>query len=157
LGIPKYFPLIAYPKGLNLYGLQENYKYIQDDDIVFIGESEKYVLKNASREMRNCVALCCHDVTDEQIRILIGLGVTEIVIDLDKGISEYHIWSICDRLYGIRKVSYIWDKYDILEDKESSSDKPLKVNNWLRNNRIEYTLSHHKKYVEERDKRNVRP
>lgn len=156
LGIPKYFPLIPYPKGLNLYGLQENYKYIQNDDIVFVGESEKYVLKNASRGLRNCVALCCHDVTDEQLRILIGLDVTEVVIDLDKGISEYHIWSICDRLYGIRKVSYVWDKYDILEDKESSSDKHLKVNNWLRNNRIEYTEWHHKKFLEEKEKRNGR-
>lgn len=41
--IPKYFPLKAYTKSLNVYGLQENYKSIQEKEYVVVYEAEKSV------------------------------------------------------------------------------------------------------------------
>ena len=146
LEIPKYYPLKKFTKGNNLYGLQENYKYIQEAGYVSVFESEKSVLKRHSKLDKTGVALSCHDVTDEQLRILIGLNV-EIVIILDKGISIDHIRSICDRFYGIRNVSYIYDKYDLLQDKESPADKVNKVYDYLFKYRVKYDESERKKYL----------
>lgn len=126
LGIPKYFPLKAYPKGINLYGLNENYKEIQEKGYVVVFEAEKSVLKRHSRLDGTGVALMCHDITDEQVKILIGLNV-EIIFAMDKGVKKEHVWSMCDKFYGIRKVGYIEDKYNIIPDKESPADLSNKI------------------------------
>jgi hypothetical protein len=152
--IPKYFPLIPYPKGINLYGLNENYEDIIKEDCIRIGEAEKYVLKNHSRSIRNCVALMGHYMSEEQRKIIIGLGVSEVVIDLDKGLDEHYIHSIAEMFYGVRKVSIVVDKYDRLKDKENSSDVHLKLNNWLFKHRVTYDYNMHVQYLEEKEKRN---
>jgi hypothetical protein len=144
--IPKYFPLKPYPKGLNLYGLAENYDGIQESGYVTVGESEKHVLKRHSRLDRTCVALCSHDMTPEQASILIGLDV-EIVFALDKDIPESFVWSLCERFYGIRPVSYIIDKYDILAEKESPADKSDNIYMSMFKHRIKYDESKHKEYM----------
>lgn len=65
----------------------------------------------------------------------------------DKGISEQYIWGICDRFYGVRKISYMFDKYDILKDKESFSDKADAVYNTAFKYRIEYDANKRKEYL----------
>lgn len=137
LDIPKYYPLRKFYKGMNLYGLQENYQEIQKAGCCSVFEAEKSVLKRYSKFDKTGVALCCHDITQEQVRILISLDV-EIVIILDKGISLNHIRSICDKFYGIRPVSYVWDKYGLLDDKESPADKNNKIYNYLFRYRVKY-------------------
>lgn len=144
--IPKYFPLKAYSKSVNLYGIFENYDTIQKAGYCVVGESEKFVLKRHSRLDGTCTALCCHDMSDEQYRILLGLDV-DIIISLDKGISEEYIWSICNRFYGVRKIYYTFDKYNILEDKESISDKSNKIYNWFINNKIEFDDNKRREYL----------
>ena len=147
LDIPKYFPIIAYPKGMNLYGLQENYKGIQEAGYVSVFEAEKSVLKRHSRLDSTGTALMCHDITDDQVSILIGLNV-EIVIVMDKGISINHIRYLCNRFYGIRKISYIWDKYDLVPNKESPADMHNDIYKYLH----KYRVSYDKKEKEEYDK-----
>lgn len=154
--IPKYFPLIQYPKSLNLYGLNENYSDILQSDIIRVGEAEKYVLKNHSRGIRNCVALMGHHMSEEQRKIIIGLGVTEVVIDLDKGLDKEYIYSVAEMFYGVRKVSIIVDKYDIIPDKQNSSDMPLKLNNWLFKNRVTYDEAMHNDYLRMKSERESR-
>ena len=73
--IPKYFPLIPYPKSKNLYGLWENMEYIKQAKEVIVFEAEKSVLKMASKGYRNCVSVGSHDLSEEQVKILIGLNV----------------------------------------------------------------------------------
>lgn len=145
LDIPKYFPLKAYPKGVNLYGLNENYNHIQEYGYVTIHEAEKSVLKRHSRLDKTGVALMCHDITEEQIRILIGLNV-DIVICMDKGIKIEHIWSLCDKFYGIRNVYYIWDKYDLIPNKEAPADMPNKIYNYLFDYKIRYDENEKRRY-----------
>ena len=130
LDIPKYFPSKNFPKTMNLYGLQENYRTIQEAGYVVVYEAEKSVLKRHSRNDGTGVAVCCHDISEEQVKILIGLNV-DIVISFDKGISIEHIRSTCDLFYGTRNVYYIHDKYDLLKEKESPADATNRIYTYL--------------------------
>jgi len=152
LDIPKYFPLKKFPKSIHLYGLQENYKTIQEENRVVAFESEKSTLKRHSRKDGTGVSIGSHDISEEQVKILISLN-TEIIICMDKDVSLQHIRSMCDKFYGIRTVSYVFDKYGLLEEKESPADKPEKVYRYLLKHRVVYDDSEHKKYIKERDKR----
>jgi DNA primase len=148
LDIPKYYPLKPYPKGINLYGLQENYKTIQEEGEVKVFESEKSVLKRYSRCDGTAVAVGSHNLSDEQVKILIGLNVN-ITIIYDKGISLQHIRSECERFYKIRNISYVYDKYDLLKDKESPADKSNKIYNYLLKYKIKYDELEHRNYMED--------
>jgi DNA primase len=146
LDIPKYFPLKAYPKGMNLYGLNENYKYIQEQNMIRVAEAEKSVLKRHSRNDRTCVAACSHDLSDEQVRILISLNI-DITIAWDKDVSLQHIRATCNKFYGIRNVYYMYDKWDILGKKDSPADLPNKLYNFMFKYKIKYDEKEHREYL----------
>ncbi len=153
LDIPKYYPLKPYSKSLNLYGLQENYKSIQEANLIVIAESEKSVLKRHSRLDETVVALGSHSLSEEQIKIIIGLNV-EIIIAMDEGIDINYIRSMCENFYGIRQVSYIFDKWGLLKDKEAPMDLPNKLYQFLFKHRIIYDEKEHReylKYLKEKD------
>ena len=155
LDIPKYFPLKPFLKSMNLYGLQENYQTIQETGYVVLAESQKSVLKRHSRKDGTVVSLGSHDISDEQVKILIGLDI-EIIIAMDKGIDINHIRSMCERFYGIRKVTYIYDKYDLLEDKQAPMDLPDKQYKYLLKHRIIYDEkehNHYLKYLDEKERK----
>jgi len=152
LDIPKYFPLKKYFKSLNVYGLQENYKTIQESGFCVVAESQKSVLKRHSRKDGTVVAIESHDISDEQVNILIGLNI-DIVIAMDKGIDLQHIRGLCNKFYGIRNISYIYDKYDLLKDKQAPMDLDNKMYNYLLKYRVVYDENEHKQYIKERDKR----
>lgn len=124
--IAKYYPIIKYSKSQNLYGLYENLKYIKEAGEVIVLESEKSVWKMASRGIRNCVAVCCHDLSEEQIKILISLDVN-IVISYDKDVSLDFVKKECAKFKGMRNIYYVYDEINLLKDKESVADKHLKV------------------------------
>lgn len=124
--IAKYYPIIKYSKSQNLYGLYENLKYIKEAGEVIVLESEKSVWKMASRGIRNCVAVCCHDLSEEQIKILISLDVN-IIISYDKDVSLDFVKKECAKFKGMRNVYYVYDEINLLKDKESVADKHLKV------------------------------
>ena len=146
--IPKYYPLKPYSKSVNLYGLQENYKSIQEAEYCVVLESEKNVLKRHSRLDETTVAIGSHNLSDEQVKILIGLNVA-IIIAYDKDILLKHIRSECERFYGIRNIYYIYDKYDLLNEKESPADKPNKIYKYLLKHKIKYDEKEHKEYLKE--------
>ena len=152
--IPKYVKMSkTYPKGLNVYGLNENYKTIQKSGYVTIFEAQKSVLKRASRADETAVSLGSCELTEEQVRILIGLDV-EIIIALDEGISINRIRKECDKFYPIRKVSYIYDKWGLIPkgSKNSPADMPNKVYNFLFKHRIPYDETERRKYKDWQEK-----
>lgn len=145
-GIKKYFITPTYPKSLNLYGLYENYNAIQKAGYVVVYEAEKSVLKRDSLNDPTGVALSGHSISDEQVRILIGLDV-EIIIALDKDISVNEVRHICEKFKNIRKVSYIYDQWDILSERDSPADtSTIEGYQFLFDNRIVYDESEHNKY-----------
>lgn len=130
LGIAKYYPLVRFWKTLNLYGLQENYEGIQEGNMVIVFEAEKSVLKCDTYGFKNAVSIGSHEISKEQERILIGLDV-EIVIAFDKDVKEDFIKKVCKNFSKHRKVSYIYDKHDLLEENDSPIDQGYKKFNYL--------------------------
>ena len=90
---------------LNLYGLYENYDSIQKAGYVVVAESEKSVLKRDSFGDGTVVALSGKSISDEQVRILMGLNV-EIIIGLDKDVDVNEIRFMCEKFQKFfRRVS----------------------------------------------------
>lgn len=150
LDIPKYFPLISFTKSINLYGLQENYKFIQEAGYVNVFEAEKSVLKRHSLLDKTGVALCCHEISEEQVKILIGLNV-DIIIQMDSDIELNFVRGLCEKFYGIRNVYYVINKFNILKEKESPADLPNKAYNFLWKNKVKYDKSEHDLYIKWRN------
>lgn len=146
LDIKKYFITPTYPKSLNLYGLWENRLDILEKGYVVIYESEKSVLKRHSRNDPTGVALSGHTISDEQVRILIGLNV-DIIISMDKDIGIDEVRHMCEKFYGIRNVYYTYDKYNLLGEKDSIADAPRKVFDFFIKYKIEYDEREHIKYL----------
>ena len=144
--IKKYFITPNYPKQMNLFGLWENKDSIQEKGYVVVYEAEKSVLKRDSLNDSTGVAVSGHEISDEQVKILIGLNC-EIIIAFDKDIDIEHIRHCCEKFYGIRKVSYIWDKYDLLGEKDSPADAKNKIFEFLMQYRITYDYEEHNKYL----------
>ena len=145
--IKKYFITPTYPKQLNLYGLYENYDAIQKAGYVVVAESEKSVLKRDSLGDSTVVALSGKNISDEQVRILMGLNV-EIVIGLDKDVDINEVRHICEKFKNVRKVSYINDFLGILGDKDAPMDARNKDYQFLFESRVAYDRSEQRKYQE---------
>ena len=146
-GIKKYFITPTYPKQLNLYGLYENYDSIQKAGYVVVAESEKSVLKRDSLGDSTVVALSGKSMSDEQVRILIGLNV-EIIIALDKDVDVNEVRHLCEKFKNIRKVSYMYDFMEFLNDKDAPMDARNKDYQFLFENRIVYDRNEQRKYQE---------
>lgn len=147
LGIKKYFISPTYQKHLNLFGLYENYDAIQKAGYVVVYEAEKSVLKRDSLCDSTGVALSGHSMSEEQARILIGIDVNEIVIVLDKDVPVEEVWHMCEKFYNIRKVSYIWDSWGLLGEKDSPADASNKIYSFLFKYRVVYDAEKHNKYL----------
>lgn len=156
--IPKYVKMSpTYPKGMNIYGLNENYKSIQNKGYVVVMESQKSVLKRYSLGDETAVSIGCCELTSEQVKILIGLNV-EIIIALDEGIDINHIRKECDKFYPIRKISYMYDKWGLIPkgSKNSPADMRNKIYNFLFKHRFTYDETERKEYKtwQEKQRRN---
>ena len=147
LDIRKYYISPSYQKSLNLYGLHENYDAIKEAGYVVLYEAERSVLKRDSLNDPTGVALSGHTLSEEQARILVGLNV-EIIIAMDKDVPLEEVYSMCEKFYLLRKVSYIYDQYDLLDDKQSTADGNNKVFDYLFKYRTSYDNGKHKQYLE---------
>ncbi|VIF90336.1 DNA primase (bacterial type) [Clostridioides difficile] len=118
---------------LNLYGLNINKQAIKKSKKVIVFEGEKSVLQMATMYKNNpSVAICGSNFSKEQKKILIDLGVEELIIAFDrqfkvKGDEEYITWrnKIYKSVQDIKEklnISVIWDKDNLLEYKNSPSD-----------------------------------
>lgn len=153
LGIKKFFITPSYPKNINLFGLYENLNSIQKAGYVVVYESEKSVLKRDSLGDSTGVALSGHSISEEQIRILMGLNV-EIIISLDKDIDINEVRHICHKFFKARKTSYTWDKYDLIGEKDSIADANNKIFNYLLKHRITYDTKEDNEYKKSLKKKN---
>lgn len=154
LDIPKFFKLSnTYPKGMNVYGLNENYQTIQEAGYTIVMESQKSVLKRYSRKDGTATAIGNCEFTEEQVRILISLNV-EICICLDEGISLQHIRKECEKFYRIRKVSYMFDRWGLLKNgsKDSPADMENKIFNFMFKHRTVYDEKEHNEYIKTKER-----
>lgn len=145
LGIKKFFITPTYPKGLNLYGLYENMESIKKAGYVVVFEAEKSVLKRDSRNDPTGVAVSGHSITDEQVRILLGLNV-DIIIAMDKDISLDEVRFLCEKFNTQRRVYYMYDKWGIMGDTDSPADLPNKLYQFMFKYKVRYDQMEHNKY-----------
>ena len=91
----------------------------------------------ASKGIRNTCCVCCHDLSDEQVKILIGLN-TDIVLAYDEDVPLEFMENEAKKFKGLRTVSIVINQYDILKDKQSPADATLKIWEALYKRRINY-------------------
>lgn len=118
---PKYVYIEPTVKSKILYGLYENKNYIKNSNQLLIFEAEKSVAQCASNGIRNCVAIGGKSISKTQMELIIRTGCAPIVA-LDKGISVDEIKSVSSVFPKNIPVYYIYDKDNILLDKQSPSD-----------------------------------
>ena len=128
----KYFYLEPGAKSQILYGLYKNLKAIQNQGVVFVGESEKFTLQLYEMGYYG-VSTGGSNVSKRQVEMLTRLGV-KIVFCFDKDILEEDLQHIAGQFMTGVDVYAIIDKDNILEEKESPSDNPKKWNTLVQNN-----------------------
>lgn len=108
-----------------IYGLAENMEYIKEKHEIILFEGCKSVLLADTWGIRNTGAILTSHLNDSQMKILAALGC-RVVFALDKDVSireDRHI----ARLKQYVNVEYIYDKDDLLDDKDSPVDQGLEV------------------------------
>lgn len=124
----------SHPLGMNLYGLWENKEEIKKKKICYIGEAEKFCLQCATFGINNTVAVCGSQFNKFQLNLLMELCTPqEIVICFDKeelpGETKYFnkLWNLCSKYNQYCKFSFIYDRQNLLNLKDSPSDKGKEI------------------------------
>ena len=153
----KYMPLFyddncfSHPLGSNLYGLNISKDNIKKYKKCIVFESEKSVLKYESLypDRNISVSICGSNFSNQQKKMLLDLGVQEIVLAMDRQYEnedseEGRDWKkkIIKNLKNLTdycKASYIWDtdKNRLLEYKAAPIDQGKEIFEKLLKNRIQ--------------------
>lgn len=108
----KYFPLLRFKKHHSLYGIYENKKYIENNR-VYIGESEKFVLQLHTMGIHNALALGGNSIDDYRLSLLEKLNVQEIVYCFDEGLDvgvQKRALKITKKYFGDKvKIGIVFD------------------------------------------------
>ena len=143
----KYVPLLtgnitgktcyAHTLSDNLYGLHLNRDCIKRTRKILLVEGEKSVLQMASYfglENNFALGLCGSNLNKRQIKLILELNPLEVIVALDKqfkelGDDECNAWQdkIVKKFVKVLspyvKVSVIWDTDNLLDYKDSPTDK----------------------------------
>lgn len=141
LNIKKYMSMLPtrYDKTKNLYALCWNREEIERERKLILFESEKSCMKlDTIKQPSIGVAVGCHSISKEQFKIIMSLKIDEVIISFDKDVCESEIRDKCKMFYDYIKISYIYDKWNLLKDKDSPIDVGYKKWIYLYNHRIIY-------------------
>ena len=142
LGTPKYWNYITgYHKTLNLYGYNVVADNLHKSKMLILFEGEKSVLKQATYNFgQGCaVALGGHTISEQQIDFILRETPQdcEIVLAFDKDVMVKDeegltfIRNQAERFKPFRQASYIFDRYDMLGEKDAPIDKGYELWNYL--------------------------
>lgn len=153
----KYSPIIInsilynHPLSQHLYGLNFNINNIKNFEKVIIFESEKSVMQYESMfpNANISVAVCGSSISNKQIDLLIDeCKVKEIIIAFDRQFKELLddeykkdvnlLCKLAHKMNNFCNVSIIFDKFNLLDYKDSPTDKGKDIFLKLYNNRIYY-------------------
>lgn len=127
-----------HPLGYNLYGLNLNKENIRKKKMAIIFEAEKSVLQYETmfgRENNIAVAVCGSNITNYQFQLLRQAGAERILIAFDKEgqtwkeKEKHHekIKKLCKRNSNNCLMGYLYDKSDLLNLKDSPTDRGKEV------------------------------
>lgn len=150
LGTAKYWNYIKhFRKSANLYGFSNLHGQLDKTKMLIIFEGEKSVLKEYTfnRGQGTSVALGGHSISPQQVDFILSHTPTdcEVVLAFDKDVmvketeGEEYIRSEAKKFMPFKKVSYIFDKYNLLGEKDSPIDKGYKVWKYLLKWRKEFS------------------
>ena len=123
------------PLSMNLYGLNINADNIRKQKKVIIAEGEKSVLQFDSMTDSNiCVATCGSSINKNQIDLLVkNFDINEIILAFDKEYINYNdeqgkkyfakLEQLCRKYKNYANFSFIFDKENLLNEKDSPFDK----------------------------------
>lgn len=117
-----------------IYGVAENMEFIQKAKEIIIFEGCKSVLMADTWGIRNCGAILTSHLNPQQMKILAKLGC-HVVFALDKDVeirSDHNI----NKLKQYVNVEYLYDKENLLDEKDAPVDKGQKVFQTLYENRV---------------------
>lgn len=151
----KYKPAILnnemynHPLGFNLYNLNNSKDNIKQMKKAFIFEGEKSCLLYQSYfgiENDLSVAVCGSSLINYQVQLLLSLGVEELCISFDKqfkeiGDEEWKNWTqklkdLHTKYGSMVQISYLFDKKNLLDYKDSPIDKGPEIFMQLFNERV---------------------
>lgn len=133
----KYMPVqienkwYSHPLSLNLYGLDINKDNIKKNGICYLFEAEKSCLQMDSFSMPNCsAAICGSNFNKFQLKLLLKTAAPkEIVICFDKEELPkedkyfYKLLRLCRKYSKYCNFSFIYDRENLLDLKDSPTDK----------------------------------
>lgn len=108
-----------------VYGLYENLEFIKSLDRIIIFEGCKSVLMADTFGIHNTGALLTSHLSPYQMKILASLGC-RVTFALDKEIDIRQDKNI-QKLKQYVNVDYLWDKYNLLGEKDAPVDKGREV------------------------------
>lgn len=104
-----------------IYGVAENMQSIKEEGEIILFEGCKSVLLADTWGIHNCGAILTSHLNPNQMKILLKLGC-RVVFALDKDVRVRDDHNI-QKLKRYLNVEYIWDREDLLSDKDSPVDK----------------------------------
>lgn len=133
----KYSYIYSWDGGMNtVFGLAENRDEILRKKEVILFEGAKSVMIADSWGIRNCGALLTSHLSQFQLKILAKLGV-RVVFALDKEVVIRDDPNIA-RLKRYITCEYLWDRDNLLDEKDSPVDKGVETFMKLYEGRLRY-------------------
>jgi DNA primase len=151
----KYMPIFhkgevrKHPTGANIYGLHVTKEQVIRHKTIILFESEKgpMQLDTMLPNMSIGGGISGSALTNEQVKILLSLGIEHVVLGLDKefeknGTEEEKFYKekiksgFIDKLYPYFHVSVLWDTKGLLNLKDAPTDRGKDIFLELWNNKI---------------------
>ena len=126
---PRYMTFHSFKKGDYLYGYNVNREEILKRRSVILVESEKATMQLYDMDIKNAVSVGSHTLTPQQIRHL-KFDVDEIIIAFDKDVTREELIKECKKIKEILpkvKIYIMWDCNNLLDEKDSPTDKGIEV------------------------------
>lgn len=132
-GMNKYIYLEPCAKSKVIYGLYKTMPYVKRSGRIYIGESEKFVEQTWCYGYQNSGGTGGKELSQYQIDMLVRLGV-DLVFCFDKDVTKEELEMLAERFPDGMPLYYMFDEDNILDKKESPSDKLEKWNYMVENN-----------------------
>lgn len=127
--LPKYQPYYKFGGVDFLYWEYQNRANIKNCGEVIVLEGAKSVMVAEAFGYNNCVATLTNHLNEDQLKVLIGLGV-EVTFAYDKGVDIMNDKNI-RKLAHFSKVNCIKDEWSLLKEKDAPIDYGEKIWNFL--------------------------
>ena len=104
-------------------GMKQNRDNIIAIKSVIIFEGLKSVMHVAGWGYNNCLSSETSDINDAQAAILISMGIRDLTIAFDRDVGMGHIRKTTKLLQKYMNVYAVYDKWGLLQDKDSPCDR----------------------------------